>query len=291
MLSALYGHPLLLHSPMFHLLTPLRTLLDQGPAWMALTGAGISTASGIPDYRDANGEWKRPQPIYFQPFMNDPLVRARYWARSMVGWRFFSHVAPNAGHYAVARLQQQGRLAWVVTQNVDGLHQQAGSDRVIDLHGRLDQVRCMQCAYRLARQPFQTLLEQRNPSWSLATAEVAPDGDANLEGLDFSQFEVPPCPQCGRILKPDVVFYGENVPAERHQQATAALHAAGGLLVLGSSLMVQSSYRYALLAAKLNKPIAIINQGMTRADGLASWLLHEPLEQALSTLASEPTAS
>lgn len=267
-------------------LTQLSALLDQGPAWMALTGAGMSTASGIPDYRDANGQWKRPQPIYFQPFMQDALVRARYWARSMVGWRFFHQVQPNAGHYAVVQLHNQHRLGLVVTQNVDGLHEQAGSTAVVDLHGRLDQVRCMQCDYRLSRQAFQSMLEYRNPDWLAAQAPMAPDGDADLAGVDFSQFQVPPCPQCGGILKPDVVFYGENVPPERHQRATAAMHAAGGLLVLGTSLMVQSSYRYAVLAAKLGKPIAIINQGTTRADALASYKLDAPVESALCELAA-----
>ncbi|MDH5856414.1 NAD-dependent protein deacetylase [Lampropedia aestuarii] len=267
-------------------LTQLSGLMDQGPAWMALTGAGMSTASGIPDYRDANGQWKRPQPIYFQPFMQQAQVRARYWARSMVGWRFFHQVQPNAGHFAVAQLQNQHLLDVVVTQNVDGLHEQAGSTAVVDLHGRLDQVRCMQCSWRLSRQDFQGMLQGRNPGWLDAQAPMAPDGDADLEGVDFSQFQVPPCPQCGGIVKPDVVFYGEHVPPERHQRATAAMHAAGGLLVLGTSLMVQSSYRYAVLAAKLGKPIAIINQGMTRADALASYKLDAPIESALSALAA-----
>ncbi|THU04578.1 NAD-dependent protein deacetylase [Lampropedia puyangensis] len=265
-------------------LAQLHEWLHQGPAWMALTGAGMSTASGIPDYRDARGQWKRPAPIYFQPFMADAAVRARYWARSMVGWRFFSTVQPNAAHVAVCTLQRQGLLGLVVTQNVDGLHEKAGSSAVIDLHGRLDQVRCMQCGHRMARPAYQTMLEARNPQWLAAKAASAPDGDADLEGVNFSQFSVVPCPICGGIIKPDVVFYGEHVPVERHQQATAALQLAGGLVVLGTSLMVQSSYRYAVLAAQLGKPIVIINQGLTRADGLAKSLIPIPVERALAAL-------
>lgn len=265
-------------------LVQLAEAFSQHATWMALTGAGISTASGIPDYRDAQGAWKRQPPIYFQPFMQSASMRARYWARSMVGWRFFGRAAPNAAHHHLARLQAQGRVPLIVTQNVDGLHQQAGSAAVLDLHGRLDQVRCMACAHRLSRADYQTMLESLNPDWLAHNATVAPDGDADLAVEDFTRFATPPCPVCGGICKPDVVFYGENVPPERHAQATEALHAADGLLVLGTSLMVQSSYRYAQLAARLAKPILIANQGVTRGDDLASLHVHASVEAALAVL-------
>lgn len=249
--------------------------------WMVLTGAGVSTDSGIPDYRDREGGWKRPAPIQFGPFMRDPLVRARYWARSLLGWRFFGRAGPNAAHHALAALEARGRIGLLVTQNVDGLHQAAGSQRVLELHGGLARIRCMGCGALSLRADFQHELARRNPAWAVLTAAMAPDGDADLEGRDFSGFEVPPCPACGGILKPDVVFYGETVPAERHRAAQAGLAACDGLLVLGSSLMVQSSYRYAVAAHAAGKPLAAINLGRTRADGLLGFKLDASVAPAL----------
>ena len=233
-----------------------------------LTGAGISTASGIPDYRDLDGGWKRRPPVTYQAFVGDATTRARYWARSLIGWRRFGHARPNAAHAALTRLEAQGRIEVLLTQNVDGLHQAAGSRNVIDLHGRLDEVRCLGCERRIPREAFQHELERRNPVWKELDAHAAPDGDADLDGMDFSAFDVPACAVCGGLLKPDVVFFGENVPRERVERAHRHLAAADAMLVVGSSLMVYSGFRFARAAAQAGKPIAAINRGRTRADDL-----------------------
>lgn len=245
-----------------------------------LTGAGCSTESGIPDYRGLDGEWKRQRPIEFQPFTRDPLMRARYWARSLIGWRSFGTAEPNDAHRALAAGEQHGTIGLLVTQNVDGLHQAAGSRRVIDLHGRLDRVACMSCRRTSGRAGWQAHLEALNRTWTGLDAPVAPDGDADLDGLDFSTFVVPPCPGCGGAVKPDVVFFGENVPPWRHTQATAALSQSDAMLVVGSSLMIHSGYRYALAAARLGIPIAAVNLGRTRADHLLSLKVSAPAGEA-----------
>lgn len=257
-----------------------------------LTGAGCSTESGIPDYRDADGSWKRTQPVTYQAFMGEELTRKRYWARSLVGWRRFGKALPNATHHALARLEQLGKLELLLTQNVDGLHQQAGNRDVVDLHGRLDTVRCMGCEHRSPRHAFQQTLLALNPQWDRLDAGDAPDGDADLDGYDFSTFNVPPCPLCGGILKPDVVFFGENVPRDRVTAAMQALEAADAMLVVGSSLMVFSGYRFAHAAAKAGKPIAAVNLGRTRADPLLSLKVERSCAEALAFLrAEESTAS
>jgi len=260
----------------------LSEFLDQYPRLFVLTGAGCSTDSGIPDYRDADGDWKRTPPVMFQAFMRDPQTRRRYWARSLVGWRRLRRASPNNAHCALARLEQQGRIELLVTQNVDRLHQAAGSTSVIDLHGRLDLVRCMSCDCRLPRGELQGELLLRNPLWAELDAREAPDGDADLEGLDFSHFDVPPCPQCGGLLKPDVVFFGESVPRERVATAMLALQQADAMLVIGSSLMVYSGYRFAQTAALAGKPIAAVNLGRTRADELLMLKVAQPCAAALA---------
>jgi NAD-dependent SIR2 family protein deacetylase len=267
-----------------HPFRALQSFVDLHPRLFVLTGAGISTDSGIPDYRDLKGEWKRPPPMNYQRFMGEPVARARYWARSMVGWRSFGVVKPNAAHFALARWEREGRIEILVTQNVDGLHQAALSQNVIDLHGRLDQVRCMACEHRLGRKLFQQELEALNPEWVELSALTAPDGDADLEGLDFSRFEVPPCPICGGILKPDVVFFGESVPVERVERARAALARADAVLVVGSSLMVYSGYRFAAAAHQAGKPIAAINIGHTRADPLLGLKVEASCAEALAAI-------
>ncbi|MEP7042776.1 MAG: NAD-dependent protein deacetylase [Dokdonella sp.] len=246
----------------------LREFLQRHRRLFVLTGAGCSTASGIPDYRDADGGWKRRPPVTYQAFVGDPLTRSRYWARSLIGWRRFGHARPNDSHAALAELEANGRVEVLLTQNVDGLHQAAGSRNVIDLHGRLDQVRCLGCERLIGREDFQRELERRNPHWALLDAVDAPDGDADLEGLDSSTFSVPACAACDGMQKPDVVFFGENVPRERVDRAGAHLDAADAMLVVGSSLMVFSGYRFARAAARAGKPIAAINLGRTRADDL-----------------------
>jgi NAD-dependent SIR2 family protein deacetylase len=234
----------------------------------ALTGAGVSTGSGIPDYRDEHGEWKRRPPVMIQAFRDDPAVYRRYWARAFAGWARFAAAAPGRAHRAFAAWEATGALARLVTQNVDGLHQQAGSRSVIDLHGRLDDVICLSCGDRTARAALQGDMAEANPGWR-AVAAPAPDGDADIDAALVEAFAAPRCRRCGGLLKPDVVFFGENVPAARVEAAREALAGADGLLVAGSSLMVYSGFRFARLAAEAGLSIAIVNRGRTRADDLA----------------------
>ncbi len=269
-------------------MSPLQHFIEAYPRLFVLTGAGCSTDSGIPDYRDRDGQWKRSPPMNYSVFMNDAAARQRYWARSMIGWRRFGSAQPNATHHALVELQQRGGVELLVTQNVDRLHQRAGSERVIDLHGRLDQVRCMACEHRLPRDDFQQLLLHSNPAWAVLQASDAPDGDADLDGHDFGQFDVPPCPCCGGIMKPDVVFFGEGVPRERVDASTRAWQAADALLVVGSSLMVYSGYRFVDAAARSGKPVAAVNLGRTRADALLTLKVDAPCHEALAFLHDSP---
>lgn len=265
-------------------LLPLRDFVLAHPRLFVLTGAGCSTGSGIPDYRDSEGAWKRRPPMDFSTFMGSAPSRSRYWARGMIGWRMFGNVAPNAAHLALARLQTQGRFTRLVTQNVDGLHEKAGSRDVIDLHGRMDRVICTQCGHTLARTRMQDMLESMNPDWLALDAIHAPDGDADLDGVDFSGFHVPPCPVCGGILKPDVVFFGESVPRDRVAGANDGLARADAMLVVGSSLMVYSGYRFAAAANRAGLPIAAINLGRTRADPLLALKIERPCADTLAAL-------
>lgn len=264
----------------------LREFVDRHARLFVLTGAGCSTDSGIPDYRDADGDWKRAPPVMFQAFMDHEAVRQRYWARSLIGWRHFGHASPNEAHRALAQLEAAGRIGLLVTQNVDGLHEAAGSEAVVDLHGRIDRIRCMSCQARTPRENFQTQLLAQNPGWESRDASVAPDGDADLNGVDFSTFRIPSCPACGGILKPDVVFFGENVPRERVERAMQALTRADAMLVVGSSLMVYSGYRFVQAAADSGKPIAAVNLGRTRADPLLALKITQSCTSALPLLTS-----
>lgn len=252
------------------------------PRLFVLTGAGCSTGSGIPDYRDRDGGWKRRPPVTLQAFTGDAKTRSRYWARSLVGWRRFGRAQPNGTHAALAALEADDRIEVLLTQNVDGLHQTAGSRNVIDLHGRLDTVRCLACEARTPRDAMQRALEALNPDWLALDALDAPDGDADLEGLDFASFRVPDCAACGGMLKPDVVFFGENVPRERVERAGVHLANADAMLVVGSSLMVFSGYRFAREAARLGKPVAAVNLGRTRADDLLSLKIESECATALA---------
>ncbi len=263
---------------------PLREFLTRHSRLFVLTGAGCSTASGIPDYRDADGHWKRTPPVNFAAFMGNESVRRRYWARSLVGWPRVRAARPNGAHAALSSLERQGRLELLVTQNVDGLHQAAGTRQVVDLHGRIDQVVCMTCAHRSTRAAVQERLLGENPHWDRLPALAAPDGDADLEGLPFEEFRVPPCEHCGGILKPDVVFFGESVPRARVDQAFDALSRAEALLVVGSSLMIYSGYRFAQAAATAGMPIASVNVGRTRADPLLTLKVRQPCAEALAGL-------
>lgn len=262
----------------------LRDFVARHAPLFVLTGAGCSTDSGIPDYRDADGAWKRQQPIMLKPFVEQELARKRYWARGLIGWRHFRRAAPNAAHHALAALERRGLIELLVTQNVDGLHRAAGSRALIELHGRADLIRCMTCGSKVTRADFHRELERRNPSWTPLDARSAPDGDADLDGLDFASFDVPACGACGGMLKTDVVFFGESVPRERVTASMAALERANGVLIVGSSLMVYSGYRFALAAAKLDKPIAAVNLGRTRADPLLTLKVAENCAEALESV-------
>ena len=235
---------------------------------LVLTGAGCSTASGIPDYRDHDGAWKSGAPIQFRDFVAKAQFRRRYWARSTIGWPRFAAAEPNGAHRALAGLERRGRVAQVVTQNVDRLHQRAGSGAVIDLHGRLDRVGCLDCELRMPREDFQAQLEFTNPHWRFDDAATTPDGDVDLGDADYASFHVPDCGRCGGILKPEVVFFGESIPVATTRAANAALDAADGLLVVGSSLMVFSGFRFARHMAQNGRPVAAVNLGVTRADDL-----------------------
>lgn len=250
---------------------------------LVLTGAGISTDSGIPDYRDSHGNWKRKQPVQHQDFMQSAATRQRYWARSLVGWPIMQQAQPNLAHHKIAELENRGLLSMTVTQNVDRLHQKAGSSAVVDLHGRADQLLCMSCGHREQRALMHDRCADLNPSLKNVIATVAPDGDADLE-MDFSRFNVPGCPQCDGILKPDVVFFGDNVPRPRVDQVFDALAGSRGLLIIGSSLMVFSGFRFARQAHQAGTPIAILTQGRTRADDLASVKFNSPIAPLLATI-------
>ena len=262
----------------------LQDFIERRQRLFILTGAGCSTPSGIPDYRDADGQWKRAQPVTYQAFMGEEKTRGRYWARSLIGWRLVRQAEPNDAHRALAALEAMGRTELLLTQNVDRLHQAAGSARVIDLHGRIDLVRCMDCERRSPRVELQEELSALNPDWSHLDATEAPDGDADLEGDDFSSFVIPPCRRCGGVLKPDVVFFGENVPRDRVDTAFRHLDKADAMLIVGSSLMVYSGFRFVERAASLGKPLAAVNLGRTRADALLTFKTEQPCETALSFL-------
>jgi NAD-dependent SIR2 family protein deacetylase len=262
----------------------LQAFVERHERLFILTGAGCSTGSGIPDYRDAEGQWKRAQPVTYQAFMGEEKTRRRYWARSLIGWRLIRQAHPNDAHRALARLETAGRTELLLTQNVDRLHQAAGAERVIDLHGRIDRVRCMDCEQRSPRGEFQDELGALNPDWLGLDAAEAPDGDADLEGADFSSFVVPTCRRCGGMLKPDVVFFGENVPRDRVDAAFGHLDKADAVLIVGSSLMVYSGFRFVQQAAKLGKPVAAINLGRTRADALLTLKVEQSCEAGLAFL-------
>lgn len=235
-----------------------------------LTGAGCSTAAGLGDYRNKHGEWKRKQPITGQEFLGSLSARQRYWARSSVGWKSFGRAQPALAHHALRRLQQASLLQALITQNVDQLHQKAGHTDVIDLHGVLSQNRCTQCNTLESRDEFQRRLLDRNPWLNTLTAQHAPDGDADLDESLLQDLDIPMCLNCGGVVKPDVVFFGENVPRSRLALAMLNFERSDALLVCGSSLMVYSGFRFCRYAAEQNKPIALVNDGKTRADDLAT---------------------
>ncbi|MHA7293826.1 NAD-dependent protein deacetylase [Arthrobacter sp. HLT1-21] len=258
--------------------------LLSGHRLAVLTGAGLSTDSGIPDYR---GPQSVPRsPMTYQQFVGDEALRRRYWARNHVGWHHLRHADPNPGHQALAALEARGLLSGLITQNVDRLHSAAGQAEVIDLHGTYDRVVCLQCRRHYSRSDIAVLLERLNPGYlerQSNAGDVAPDADADVD--DTGDFVIAPCPNCGGMLKPDFVYFGENVPKDRVAQAYLVVDSGDALLVAGSSLTVMSGLRFVRHAAKAGKPVVIINRGMTRGDDLASILVDLGVSEALTFLA------
>jgi len=250
-------------------LADLRRLLE-GRRIVALTGAGCSTESGIPDYRGPGTRARARNPIQGRMFREREDIRRRYWARAAIGWHRFSAAEPNAAHRALAALEQGARLEGIITQNVDGLHHDAGSRRVVELHGNLRTVSCLVCRIAFGRDDVQSRLESLNPGWTTRLAPIAPDGDSDLEPESIAGFVVPACEACGGALKPDVVFFGESVPKHVVGDAYTLLDRAEVLLVVGSSLAVYSGYRFLRDAAARGIPIALVNLGETRGQELAS---------------------
>lgn len=271
----------------------MRQALDilQGRSFAVLTGAGLSTDSGIPDYRGPDAAPRKP--MTYQEFIGSADNRRRYWARNHIGWSHLRHADPNAGHFAVARLERRGLLTGLVTQNVDRLHEDAGSRNVVDLHGRYDRVVCLDCGHGFSRKLLAAILEELNPGFlDMAEAsgiiEMAPDADAVVEDPGLIRgFVVAVCPVCGGTLKPDFVYFGENVPKDRVDRAYAMVDDAAALLVAGSSLTVMSGLRFVRHAAKTGKPVVIINRGTTRGDGLALLKLDAGVSGSLAWLARE----
>jgi NAD-dependent SIR2 family protein deacetylase len=274
----------------------LADLVAAGGA-LVLSGAGLSTESGIPDYRGPTGLARRATPMTYQAFTGSAAARRRYWARSFVGWRHIARAVPNDGHRAVAGLSRRGLLAGIITQNVDGLHQAAGWEvggeagrgaAVTELHGSLHRVVCLTCGRRTARTELDRRLAAANPGWDLPaaglTVPVNPDGDAVLDDEAAASFVVADCAACGGVLKPDVVFFGENVPPPRVRACYDLVEEASALVVLGSSLTVMSGFRYVRHAAGLGRPVVIVNQGATRGDAYATATLDAPLGQILTEL-------
>ncbi|MCW2527311.1 MAG: Sir2-family regulator protein [Pseudonocardiales bacterium] len=265
----------------------LRELLAAGDV-AVLTGAGLSTESGIPDYRGPTGALRTHTPMTYQSFTKDPLARRRYWARSYLGWRQISAARPNAGHRAVAALQDAGLFSAIITQNVDGLHQAGGARDVIELHGGLDRTVCLNCGDHADRLEIDRRLRAHNPDFDARIEQINPDGDADLDDEHLDEFTMIDCAVCGKgPLKPDVVFFGETVPRPRVDQCFELVESARSLLVLGSSLTVMSGYRFVLRAVKLGHPVAIVNQGPTRGDANATIKVEAPLGSLLTELAGE----
>lgn len=265
--------------------------LAEGSA-LVLTGAGVSTDSGIPDYRGPRGSLSRHRPMTFQEFSHDPAASHRYWARSFVGWRQMDDASPNRTHFALVELERAGYLSGVVTQNVDGLHRAAGSGNLLHLHGDLDTVMCLDCGHREDRRIFGERLEAVNPGYLASIAfdpsMVNPDGDVTLPQSAVDRFVMVGCVRCGSVrLKPDVVYFGEPVPAARKERAAAMLDHAASLLVVGSSLAVMSGYRFVLEARRQGKRVAVVNGGPGRADTRVDVLWRTPVGPAFDALLDE----
>ncbi|WP_204456443.1 NAD-dependent protein deacetylase [Actinokineospora baliensis] len=256
---------------------------------VVLSGAGLSTESGIPDYRGAAGTLREHVPMTFGEFTSAPYARQRYWARSHVGWHTIAAAAPNDGHRAVTALHQAGLVTGVITQNVDGLHQAAGTPGVIDLHGNLDRVICLRCREQSPRVELDERLRVANPDFVATSDVIHPDGDVELADAAILEFTVVDCGSCGGVLKPDVVFFGENVPPGRVRECNDLVDAAAAVLVLGSSLTVMSGLRFVRRAAGRGVPVVIITLGETRGDPHATVRVDRPLGPALTELVNRLT--
>ncbi|MEZ4701820.1 MAG: NAD-dependent protein deacetylase [Rhodothermales bacterium] len=259
--------------------------LLRGRRTLVLTGAGCSTESGIPDYRGPQTRLKARNPIQYRAFLSDPLARARYWARSMAGWPHIASARPHSGHHALARLEEHGRITGVITQNVDRLHQAGGTREVVELHGALEEVICLECGDVTRRETMQQRLLALNPEWDVTATEIAPDGDAEIDYSRYIHFHVPACTCCGGPLKPNVIFFGENVPGDRVERAWRMYDQSDALLVVGSSLAVYSGYRFVLRASKDTLPIGILNLGDSRGDALAHCLVRESFGASMPRIA------
>ena len=259
----------------------IAAFLDRHPRALVLTGAGLSTASGIPDYRDRDGTRRGKPPIHGPDFRKSEAVQRRYWARSMIGWPVLAQARPNRGHQSIAGLERIGKIGSVLTQNVDGLHGQAGSHGVLELHGNIHTVVCLECSALFPRAFVQGQLEDFNPQMAGANATPLPDGDASVEPTALANFRLPYCTCCGGTLMPNVVFFGDNVPPARTSIALEQMERADALLVVGSSLMVYSGFRFCRMAQAAGKPIAAINLGRTRADDLLDIKIEETAERVL----------
>jgi NAD-dependent SIR2 family protein deacetylase len=271
--------------PAHHELTRVVRLVERGGV-VVLSGAGLSTESGIPDYRGPSGATlRRHAPMTYQAFVSDTVARRRYWARSHLGWQQMAHAQPNAGHRAVAELERSGAVCGVITQNVDGLHEAAGSDAVIDLHGRLDRVVCLLCGALSDRHRLDVRLREANVGWHGQALATNPDGDVDVADTHLDEFSPVDCESCGGVLKPDVVYFGENVPRDRVDQGYSWVDGATALLVLGSSLHVFSGRRFVMRAAAAGIPVVIVNQGPTRGDDVAVVRIDAPLGVTLAALA------
>lgn len=276
-------------------LTRLQAAIDllRGRRIVVLAGAGCSTESGIPDYRGSGAEMRKRSPIQYGEFVGRPEARVRYWSRSAIGWPRFSAKLPNAAHDALARMEADGCVRGVITQNVDGLHHVAGSRRVVELHGSLASVCCLECQERVSRDRVQERILALNPGWverlerrtSATGVASAPDGDAEIPAWALDGFRIPSCRACGGMLKPDVVLFGENVPKERVAEAWRLFEEADALLVVGSSLTVYSGRRFVYRAVREGVPIVVLNIGPTRADEVAAVKVEASLGRALPRLA------
>lgn len=265
----------------------LSEFMQQYPRLVVVTGAGVSLASGIPTYRDEKGEWQRGKPIQHYDFIKSEATRKRYWARSFHGWPHIASVQPNQAHYALAHLERRGYLSLLITQNVDNLHQRATSEQVVDLHGNLTRVICLDCGTTISRDAMQEKLAATNPQLADLTMEIRPDGDAQLDEEQVQHTQIPTCTQCGGVLMPDVIFFGGMIPSARVQGCLNALEQADALLVVGSSLKVYSGYRFCVKAKEWHKPIALLNPGWTRADDLATLKIAAPCAQVLNTVVEQ----